>query len=194
MQPRPEIAVVTSNTLMGLGLKAILEKVIPVAEIEIFGEFGEFTAAGPERFYHFFVASQLFVAHSGYFRPLSHKTIVLTAGRRQEFGGMHCLNVSGGEEALVRDILRMHHGAHPGEHTAPAPHAPHKELLTAREAEVLGLLVRGCINKQIADRLHIGLTTVITHRRNIMEKLGAKSVSALAIYALSMGYVDPDDL
>lgn len=39
------------------------------------------------------------------------------------------------------------------------------------------------MNKEIADRLQIGLTTVISHRRNIMEKLGIRSVAGLAIYA-----------
>ena len=33
----------------------------------------------------------------------------------------------------------------------------------------------------VADKLHIGLSTVITHRKNIMDKLGLKSVSALTI-------------
>ena len=40
------------------------------------------------------------------------------------------------------------------------------------------------------DLLCIGLTTVITHRKNIQEKLGLKSVSALTIYAVMHGYVD----
>ena len=44
----------------------------------------------------------------------------------------------------------------------------------------------------MADQLHIGLSTVITHRKNIMEKLGLKSVSALTIYAVTHGYVDID--
>jgi len=46
------------------------------------------------------------------------------------------------------------------------------------------------INKEIAGRLNISITTVITHRKNIMEKLGMKSVSALTIYAVMHGYVD----
>ena len=46
------------------------------------------------------------------------------------------------------------------------------------------------INKEIAEKLNIGLATVITHRKNIMEKLGMKSVSALTIYAVMHGYVD----
>jgi len=52
------------------------------------------------------------------------------------------------------------------------------------------LIVQGHINKEIADRLNIALATVITHRRNIMDKLGLKSVSALTIYAVMHGYVD----
>ena len=52
------------------------------------------------------------------------------------------------------------------------------------------LIVQGYINKQIADRLNIALSTVITHRKNIMDKLGFRSVSALTIYAVMHGYVD----
>ena len=55
---------------------------------------------------------------------------------------------------------------------------------------MLSLIAQGLINKEIADLLHIGLTTVITHRKNIMEKLGMRSVSALTIYAVMHGYVD----
>ena len=55
---------------------------------------------------------------------------------------------------------------------------------------MLSLVVRGYINKEIADELNIGLSTVITHRKNITDKLGFKSVSALTIYAVMHGYVD----
>jgi DNA-binding CsgD family transcriptional regulator len=63
-------------------------------------------------------------------------------------------------------------------------------ILSDREIEVLSLIVQGYINKEIANQLNIGITTVITHRKNIMEKLGMKSVSALTIYAVMHGYVD----
>ena len=56
------------------------------------------------------------------------------------------------------------------------------------------LVAQGCLNKEIAQRLHIGLTTVISHRRNLTEKLGIRSVSGLTIYAVTMGYVDPEQI
>lgn len=66
--------------------------------------------------------------------------------------------------------------------------------LSPREIEVLILITKGMINKEIAERLNISLTTVISHRKNITEKLGIKSVSGLAIYAVLHGYVDPDTI
>ena len=54
----------------------------------------------------------------------------------------------------------------------------------------MALIVQGLINKEIADRLNIALSTVVTHRKNIMDKLGLRSVSALTIYSVMHGYVD----
>ena len=75
----------------------------------------------------------------------------------------------------------------------PSP-AADSHVLSPREIEVLQLLVRGLINKEIADRLHISLTTVISHRKNISEKLGIRSLSGLTVYAVMRGYVEPDSL
>ena len=63
-------------------------------------------------------------------------------------------------------------------------------LLSAREIEVLTLLVYGKTNKEIAADLSISITTVISHRKNIMIKLEARSLSALTIYAVMNGFVD----
>jgi DNA-binding NarL/FixJ family response regulator len=70
------------------------------------------------------------------------------------------------------------------------PKAVESKVLTDREVEVLSLIAQGYLNKEIADKLNICLTTVITHRKNIQEKLGKKSVAALTIYAVMHGYVD----
>jgi DNA-binding NarL/FixJ family response regulator len=86
-------------------------------------------------------------------------------------------------------MLQQHaHGR--GEHMPPMPTILKKKILSDREIEVMSLIVQGYINKEIADKLNIGLATVITHRKNIMDKLGMKSVSALTIYAVMHGYVD----
>ena len=56
--------------------------------------------------------------------------------------------------------------------------------LTNREAQVLGRIVAGRLNKQIADDLNISIKTVEAHRANIMEKLGANTVADLLKVAL----------
>lgn len=58
------------------------------------------------------------------------------------------------------------------------------EILSDREADVLKLLATGHANKEIADKLNISINTVITHRKNISQKTGIKSVSGLTIYAV----------
>lgn len=72
--------------------------------------------------------------------------------------------------------------------------AEHSTLLSQRECDVLRLLVRGMLNKEIADALDISINTVITHRRNITEKLGTRSVSALTIYAVTHGIADIESI
>lgn len=59
------------------------------------------------------------------------------------------------------------------------------EELTEREREVLKLLTQGCSNKDIAGLLNISVHTVISHRKNLVEKIGIKSLSGLTIYAIT---------
>jgi DNA-binding CsgD family transcriptional regulator len=59
-----------------------------------------------------------------------------------------------------------------------------QDNLTEREIDVLKLLVAGNANKEIADKLNISTHTVISHRKNISQKTGIKSVSGLTIYAV----------
>lgn len=68
------------------------------------------------------------------------------------------------------------------------------QVLSAREIEVAVLLSKGFINKEIADRLQISITTVISHRKNIMEKLNARSLADVIVYSLVNGFVSIGDL
>ena len=193
MQGRPKIAVVDPNTLAALGMKNILLNVMPIATVDIFGSFAELQAIELDEYFHYFVAMNIVVENRQFFSEHRNKTIVLTlsldAGSQlSEFHSL-CINVS--EETLVRSILMMEQHAHSGgKNLPPMPRVLQEKVLTDREIEVMALIVQGLINKEIADKLNIGLSTVITHRKNIMDKLGMKSVSALTIYAVMHGYVD----
>lgn len=65
--------------------------------------------------------------------------------------------------------------------------------LSEREREVLHLLVKGAGTREIAGKLHISKSTVDTHRRNILDKLGCENVTCLTRYALRHGLVDLDE-
>ena len=59
--------------------------------------------------------------------------------------------------------------------------------LTLREREVLQLIAEGRATKEIAERLHISVKTIETHRRNIMDKLNLHTVAELTKYAVRHG-------
>ena len=61
--------------------------------------------------------------------------------------------------------------------------------LTDRELEVLHLIVEGCSNAVIAERLYITVGTVKTHVRNILNKLCADDRTQAAVRALRSGLV-----
>lgn len=190
---RPKIAIIDPNTLSVLGLKAILQNVMPVMTVDTFGSFSELQANKPEQYFHYFVAMNVVLQNRTFFQANKRKTIVLTlsldsASQLNEFHSL-CINVP--EKELIRSLLAIQQHGHPqGKHMPELPQALQQKILTDREIEVMTLIVQGYINKEIADRLNIGLATVVTHRKNIMDKLGMKSVSALTIYAVMHGYVD----
>ena len=200
----PEIAIVAPNTLTSLGLQHLLEEIIPTATIRVFRSFAKLMDDTPDMYAHYFIASQIYFEHTAFFLPRKPKTIVLAGGDNQpQLSGVPTLNIYQDEKSLIKDILQLHryghrHG-HPGGrqpedgHAAAHLHATTGDHdLSAREIEVLVLITKGLINKEIADKLNISLTTVITHRKNIVENLGIKSVSGLTIYAVMHGYVDAD--
>ena len=61
------------------------------------------------------------------------------------------------------------------------------EMLTAREREVLHLVVEGHTSAEIADRLFVSRRTVETHRANLMRKLDLRTHTDLIRYALRRG-------
>ncbi len=198
----PIIVILTPNTLMSMGLRSMLEGMLPFGVYKVCSEFEEIEHSEPEDFFHLFVSANIVVEHGAFFEARRHKTIILTQGgvNSNVLQGFHQINILASQGEIEEAIKMMHHSAHGGRANVPRqPHHPHhmhaapdaeKDVLSPREIEVTKLLVEGLINKEIASRLSISLTTVITHRKNIFDKLGIKSVAGLAIYAVMKGYLE----
>lgn len=63
--------------------------------------------------------------------------------------------------------------------------------LTDREREVLGLVCDGYTRQEIANHYGVSENTVKTHFSNLMSKTGFPSISKLAIYAVTSGFINP---
>lgn len=187
-----KIAIIDSNILAILGLKQILHTVMPMMEVDAFGSFTELMAAHPQTYFHFFVDTPILLQHMAFFTEQRHKTIVLTSSLTltAQLKNFHSVCINQPEAKFIKDLLTLEQHAHAHGRNLPQANASDPDLLSGREIEVLALVAYGKTNKEIADVLNISVTTVITHRKNIMDKLGVRTLSALTIYAVMHGYVD----
>lgn len=71
----------------------------------------------------------------------------------------------------------------------PGPGEAAYEGLTERERQVLKLIAEGQTSKEIARVLDLSVKTVITHRTNLMQKLGLHSRTELVKYAVRLGLI-----
>jgi two-component system, NarL family, response regulator NreC len=93
--------------------------------------------------------------------------------------------------SAIRSVFRGDLYVHPkmirsllhAENKLPQRDSTGVETLTAREKEVLKLIVQGYTNKQVADELSISIRTVEGHRANLTDKLGIRSRVDLLRYA-----------
>ena len=192
------MAIVCSNSLTVLGLKQLLQNVVPMMGIDAFSSVAELSGHQPDGYFHYFVDISILLTDRLFFLERARRTIVLTTSsdHSAQLPEFHCLCVTVPEKQLVHDLLALQQHAHRHGNNMPgiSQTVRTRNMLSPREIEVLSLVAKGLINKEIADRLSISLTTVITHRKNIVEKLGLKSVSSLTIYAVMNGYVDLDSI
>lgn len=94
------------------------------------------------------------------------------------------------EESIINTFRKRNGTLRRSNYLSLPVELPSSEVLSPREKEVLQLVAQGLMNKEIADHLSIGLTTVITHRKNIIGKLGIKTIPGLTVYAYTQGYLD----
>ena len=190
----PCFAIIDSNTLESIALKDILWELFNHVEIHTYGSMDTFIRDSNRHFVHFFVSSEMLFANSEEFDTLQHMTTVLTDGMNPylEKSGYQTLDISSSEEDIVTRLIHLHRSGHYGkvESNTENESGLLKNKLSDREKEVLRLMVKGLINKEIAKELDISTTTVIFHRNNICDKLGTRSVGKLTIYAVLTGIIN----
>jgi len=98
---------------------------------------------------------------SGYLLKRARREEIVDAIRQVKAGGAPMT-----PEIARRVVASFHRGTKKGEQT---------EALTSREEEILQLLAKGYVSKEISDQLRISVETVRTHLRHIYEKLHVRS-------------------
>lgn len=184
----PQMAIICENTLSSMALRSLLSDMVSGIEVVCYNSVEEFRLSGAP-VAHFFVSANILFHNAEMFQPYMRRTIVIVEGEASPFvqSGFHTIDATASEQHIVRSILKIHSmghpsGQHPNMHGEAEQSTP--QLLSARERDVLALVVKGYINKEIADALNISLATVIFHRNNISEKLQTRSIGRLTIYAV----------
>ena len=201
MSIKPTIVVIHPNSLCCMAMRTILVDIAPFmgmwgdVEIATFNSMQEMEENAPELVLHYFVAEQVMLSNMPYFAPQLRRCITLTESDESALPeACRRVDIRRPEKELLKSFLMMQSNAHHTHGMEPQPKQEDSELLSQREKDVLALIVKGYINKEIADMLNISTPTVIFHRRNLSEKIGSKSIGRQTIYAVMNGIVDPREL
>ncbi len=176
--------VAAEHSLMRMGMVALINRMDGIRVIREFSSAGSFSSFAEKNSGYFLAithvlfndARKLFLDHP----EMLDRTILLSGkpsgGPQPEVHG-YILPGDTQEEITtkIRAVVAQNRNDDNGTRS---------ELLTQRERTIVRLVSLGLTNKQIADQLYISAHTVITHRKNIINKLGIKSVSGLTVYAI----------
>lgn len=189
-----------------IGLKSLLEDIIPFADILIFHDTRQLHSHTPATtFFHYFITSSAYNEDASFYNENRNKVILLADNStplNEHTNQFRKLDMLLPPEEMLKQLLQIQQHAHHGYTNYPRQLAETlnnekqrvQETLSPREIEVIRLLTKGFINKEIAQQLNISINTVITHRKNIMQKLHSQSLSKLVIYAVTHGYVSADEI
>ncbi len=190
----PCLAIIDRNTLSRTTLQNIITETFGNIEVYSYGSMDSFIRDSNRHFIHFFVSGDILFRHIDEFETLQNQTTVMCEGtnRRFEAAGYDVLDISQplkeiiGKLTVIKLVSRY-------EDVLPKA-TKIKETLSAREKEVLRLMVKGLINKEIAQELGVSLPTAVFHRNNICDKLQTRSIGRLTIFAIMSGIVDINEI
>lgn len=181
-----KILLVGTNQLALLGLRAILRENFSPDEIEACSSLDAVARLSAWDF--IFMPPEVYVHCLEKIRTVKAHIVILSDdapsdGRPAQGAAFDTLSVRLDELELSGRLQAIFRSA-----TGRAA-SPQSDTLTSRETDVLRLVAMGRSNKQIADALSISMHTVISHRKNITQKLGIRTVSGLTMYALLNGLI-----
>lgn len=143
----------------------------------VYGTFASFLRDA-ERQDIFIVSIETFVAHLNFFLPRKGKVMLLSSSHyNEDIPAIAHINIYDEPETTLRKIADVIPDS-------DCPRTSGKSILSQRETDVIREIARGKTNKEIAEQLNISINTVLTHRKNISQKLGIRSASGLSLYAL----------
>lgn len=191
----PCFAIIDANNLSCMALKNILYDMFSQVEVHAYNDIESYVRDSNRHFVHFFVSSEMLFSHSDEFETLKHMTLVLSAGPdgNIERAGFRILDVSRPEQDIISGLLQSIQ-SYGQQNVIMEQKLNAGSRLSPREKEVLAFMVKGFINKEIAEKLGISLTTVIFHRNNICEKLHTRSLGKLTVFAVFSGIVELNEI
>mgnify|MGYP003445914049 FL=1 len=192
----PCLAIIDHNTLSNIALRSVLWDVYNNVEVYTYGDMDSFIRDSNRHFVHFFVNSDILFKHIDEFETLKNQTTVISVGPDKKFSkaGFNVLDISLPEEELMSKLLRIQLVSRYEVQHGKSSRLKSNSELTKKEKDVLRLMVKGMINKEMAETLGISATTVIFHRNNICEKLQTRSIGKLTIFAVLSGIIDINEI
>ena len=193
----PCFAIIDRNTLSYMALRNVLQDIFNHVDVFAYNTIEEFIRDSNRHFVHFFVSADILFCNAEEFDTLKDQTTVLYTGAAAniEKNGFRVLDVSLSEERIIEQLQHLQNtGRYEGRPFSVKTADDALQKLSQREKDVLQLIVKGRLNKEIADELKISLATAIFHRNNICDKLQTRSVGKLTVMAVLSGLVDINEI
>lgn len=187
MSKNKSILIVASDFLQGSGLKSMLEEYFYAENFSYTVVVNDADVENMSAYDLIFISQEYYFSLYEAMKNVRKKVILLTK-TDVLLTDISSLNCNLEEEALNEQLYEL--CAQKLRYKIDSD----KTELSDREKEVLVLVAKGYMNKQIADELNISINTVLTHRKNLTAKLGIKTVSGMTMYAMLNGLISGEDM